>query len=395
MSKFKKIPLGELIEFQRGYDLPRSSFVNGQYPVVSSNGILWYHNEFKSKWPGITIWRSGTVGIPQYIKSDFYPHNTSLFVKDFKWNYPLYIFYLLKTLGLHNRKTWSGVPTMNRNHLHPLLVLANSDTFDQQQIASILSTLDIKIELNNKINTELEAMAKTLYDCRFVQFEFPNENGKPYKSSGGEMVWNEELKRDIPQGWTVENLKTNSLTTLIKPGIDEFQGQKTYLATADVINNDINLWANKISFENRESRANMQPIENSIWFAKMKKSKKVLYFGNYSTFYLENFILSTGFAGLKCTSDHYLEYIWWFINNDSFETIKDRLSNGATQEAINNDSMALIPLIIPNEDTLKEYHQKTFEMYKKIYLNQIENQKLTELRDWLLPMLMNGQVVVE
>lgn len=274
-----------------------------------------------------------------------------------------------------------------------LIYIPNLDLNEQRKIGKILRSLDFKIELNNKINSELELMAKTLYDYWFVQFDFPGENGKPYKSSGGKMIWNEKIKREIPKGWGVENLKKNSIATLIKPNIDKFEGEKIYLATADVDQNIIDNNTNKITYQKRESRANMQPIENSIWFAKMKNSKKVLSFFDYSEEYLQKYILSTGFAGLKC-GKHTMEYLWNFINNQNFEFIKDRLANGATQEAINNDSMAFIPLIIPNEDIVKTYHEKTYGIYKKIYINQLENQKLAELRDWLLPMLMNGQVTV-
>lgn len=265
----------------------------------------------------------------------------------------------------------------------------------QQKISAVLSALDSKIELNNKINTELEQMAKTLYNYWFVQFDFPDKNGKPYKTSGGKMVWNEELKRDIPEGWEVENLKENSLSKLIKPGIEKFDNEKIYLATADVLNNEINFSANKITFDNRESRANMQPVENSIWFAKMKNSKKVLCLGKYSLEYLNNFVLSTGFAGIKC-DDVSLEYLWGFINDEKFEFIKDRLAGDkTTQSAINNDAMTYISLLIPKSEILEKYHILTFDTYRKIYLNQIENQKLAELRDWLLPMLMNGQVTIK
>ena len=124
MSRISKTTLGELIEFQRGYDLPKSEFKKGNVPVISSNGILGFHNEAKAKAPGITIGRSGTVGLPHYIDVDFFPHNTALFIKDFKGNYPRYIYYLIKTLGLNEFKSGSGVPTMNRNHLHPLEVYA-------------------------------------------------------------------------------------------------------------------------------------------------------------------------------------------------------------------------------------------------------------------------------
>jgi len=310
---------------------------------------------------------------------------------------PLFLLYLLRS-PMYRKLFTDGSVQTNISNINQE-TLGNIEVYlpvidEQNLITQILDNLDAKIELNNKINQELEAMAKTLYDYWFVQFDFPNEQGKPYKSSGGKMVYNEELKREIPEGWKVENLKNNSLTDLIKPRIDLFEGEKTYLATSDVVNNEINFGADKITFENRESRANMQPIPNSIWFAKMKKSKKVLYIGEYSNYFLENFILSTGFAGLKCKEKYFVEYIWGFVNNYNFEKIKDILSNGATQEAINNDSMAYIPLIIPNGNILKEYHKKVFEIYKKIYLNQIENQKLAELRDWLLPMLMNGQIKV-
>ena len=173
MSNISNTTLGDLVEFQRGYDLPKSQFIEGNVPVISSNGVLGYHNVPKVKAPGITIGRSGTVGLPHFINKDFFTHNTSLFIKDFKGNYPRYIYYLIKTLGLNDYKSGSGVPTMNRNHLHPIKVRAFLDLEEQHKIAKVLSDLDTKIEINNRINSELEAMAKTLYDYWFVQFDFP------------------------------------------------------------------------------------------------------------------------------------------------------------------------------------------------------------------------------
>src|SRR5690606_18432063 len=147
MSDFNNFELGDLLEFQRGYDLPKSEFQRGNVPVISSNGILGFHNIAKAKAPGITIGRSGTVGLPHYINQDFFPHNTTLFVKDFKNNDVKYLFYLLKSLRLNEYKSGSGVPTMNRNHLHPIKVYATKDYYTQQKIATVLSALDDKIEL--------------------------------------------------------------------------------------------------------------------------------------------------------------------------------------------------------------------------------------------------------
>lgn len=206
MSKLEECILGDLVEFQRGYDLPKSKLVEGKYPVQSSNGILGYHNEYKVEGPGITIGRSGTVGNPHLIRENFFPHNTSLFVKDFKGNDIEYIYYFLQYLDLGNQKSGSGVPTMNRNHLHPIKIRAYRDKTCQQRTIKILSLIDKKIQINDQINQELEALAKTLYDYWFVQFDFPDQNGKPYKSSGRKMVYNPELKREIPEGWGVEKL---------------------------------------------------------------------------------------------------------------------------------------------------------------------------------------------
>lgn len=309
----------------------------------------------------------------------------------------MFLYYLLKlrTNSLLNWIHGSIMLHITKEFMEDLMITIPEDVNEQRSIALKLSTIDDKIELNNKINSELEAIAKELYEYRFVQFDFPDENGKPYKSSGWKMVWNDELKREIPEGWSVENIKKNSLTELIKPWIDNFNWEKNYLATAEVTNNDINFGAPKITYENRESRANMQPTENSVWFAKMKNSKKVLYFWEYSVDFIENFILSTGFAWLKCKTNNSLEYVRCNINNDYFETLKDRLSNWATQEAINNDAMAFIPLVIPNNFVLEMFHKKTKSIYEQIYLNQLQNRDLAELRDFLLPMLMNGQVTVK
>ena len=200
-----KCKLGDLIEFQRGYDLPKSKANGGKYKIISSNGILAYHNQYKSE-ASVVIGRSGTVGKPQLIQEKFWPHNTTLFVKDFKDNNIIYIYYLLLNMNIEKMKSGSNIPTLNRNHLHPLEIVAEESIYKQQKIANILKIIDDKINNNNKINTELEAMAKTVYDYWFLQYEYPNEEGKPYKSSGGKMVWNEELKKEIPDGWKLKKI---------------------------------------------------------------------------------------------------------------------------------------------------------------------------------------------
>lgn len=230
-----------------------------------------------------------------------------------------------------------------------------------------------------------------MYDYWFTQFDFPDNNGKPYKASGGSMVYSEAAKRDIPMGWKTESVFSNSLTSIIKPGVDVFS-TKTYLATAEVNGTSISS-GSIIEYETRESRANMQPTEYSVWFAKMKNSVKHLYLNPEMTSLINNSILSTGFCGLQCTESSF-EYIASFIEHSYFETIKDTLAHGATQEAVNNDDLSGIALIIPSNSVLNLYHERTKSIYAQISNNICENQRLTALRDWLLPMLMNGQATI-
>lgn len=261
----------------------------------------------------------------------------------------------------------------------------------QDKTVEVLSLIDRKIDENCKINDNLEQQLTILYDYWFTQFDFPNENGKPYQSSGGKMVMNNCLKKKIPNGWNVESVYSNQLSSIIKPGVDKFD-TKTYFATADIKGTSLSS-GTLIDYEKRENRANMQPNVNSVWFAKMKDSIKHLYLNEEMLPIISSSILSTGFCGLQC-SDVSFEYMASYISNTYFETHKDMLAHGATQEAVNNDDLAGIHIVIPDDKTLQNYHRITQPIYSQISKNICENQELVKIRDWLLPMLMNGQATI-
>lgn len=153
--KFHRCKLGDLVTFQRGKDLPRTSMIPGPYPVLGSNGIIGYHNQYISEGPVIVIGRSGNVGKPFMVDGRAWPHNTSLYIKEFKNCDPSFIYYLLKTLNLANVAGGSAVPTLNRNHVHPLEVIVPTDISIQRKIGEVLKTYDKKISLNNHINDNL------------------------------------------------------------------------------------------------------------------------------------------------------------------------------------------------------------------------------------------------
>ena len=391
MSNISRVKLGDLIEFQRGYDLPKSQFIEGIYPVQSSNGILGYHNEFKVKGPGITIGRSGTVGLPHLLKSNFYPHNTSLFVKDFKENDVEYIFYVLKNLKLGDKKSGSGVPTMNRNHLHPIKILAHKDLPTQKSIAKVLSDLDAKIELNNKINGELEAMAKTLYDYWFVQFDFPDADGKSYKSSGGNMVYNAELKREIPEGWEVKRL------IKIEPNIITGKTPSTKV---------FEYFVGDIPF------ITIDDIRGQLFILKAERTLSILGADSQSTKYLQpgdicvSCIGTIGVIGIVSKLSQTNQqinsvavknsYNRYFLLNGlkNYFDFNVAAKKGAVLSNMNKAEFSDIPILDSKKEIKEEFHKIVEPFYKKIETNLKQNQHLTTMRDWLLPMLMNGQVTV-
>ena len=259
----------------------------------------------------------------------------------------------------------------------------------QKKIGKLMDDINVKIKINNQINSELESLAKTIYDYWFLQFEFPNEEGKPYKSSGGKMVWNDDLKREIPEGWEVGNLINNPLCSVIKNGVDYFD-TKNYLPTAN-ISGEIITDGDYITYENRESRANMQPTKLSVWFAKMKNSIKHLSIANNGDWFVNKYILSTGFEGLQCNKQSF-SYIHSLINSSYFEAHKDTLAHGATQESVNDEDLKNIKFVVPNKKVLDKYASIVNPLLEIKFSNFKQNQELASLRDFLLPMLMNGQV---
>lgn len=205
IMEMKKYKIGDVLELQRGYDLPSSQMIDGNVQVAGSNGIIGSHNVARGNTPCITVGRSGSVGKVHFYEQPVWVHNTSLYVKDFKGNDPKYLFYFLRNLHLDEifGKSSSVVPSLDRKVVHAMIIPFQDDIDKQKDIAHVLSLLDQKIALNRAINRNLATLAKQLYDYWFVQFDFPNEEGKPYKSSGGKMVWNDTLKKDIPEGWNV------------------------------------------------------------------------------------------------------------------------------------------------------------------------------------------------
>lgn len=305
---------------------------------------------------------------------------------------PYYLYYWLSTKKdfLFSIASVTRTPILSKGVFEEIEI-PNTDRLEQDKISKMLLLLDQKIEYNAAINDNLQQQLKLMYDYWFNQFDFPNEDGKPYRASGGKMRYSHRLKRDIPEGWTEESVISNSISAPIKPGVEPFS-TKIYLATADVSGTRLSA-GSLIDYETREGRANMQPTVSSVWFAKMKNSIKHLFLNREMNQLIDSTILSTVFCGLQCT-DKSFEYIASFIEHSYFEDIKNILAHGATQESVNNDDLLGLAMLVPTSEVLEMFHAKAKPLYAQISQNICENQKLTEIRDWLLPMLMNGQATI-
>lgn len=379
-SEWRKVKLGDLLNFRRGHDLPKTKMIEGMIPVVGSNGVIGFHNEATTKAPCLTIGRSGNVGSPCYINRDCWAHNTSLYVDDFKGNEPQYLYYLLKTLNLGKYGGGSAVPTLNRNHIHPIEVITTINKDEQKAIAHILSTLDEKIEVNNQINKTLENIAQTIFKQWFVDFEFPNGAGEPYKSSGGEMV--ESELGMIPKGWEIfEFREFFKFVKGKKPKIIEenkFEGSYKYL-TIDVLNNN--------SFLYCTNEKVIEVTSQNVLMVMDGASSGVTFFG-------QSGIVASTLAKLDLYNKKISNQFLYILMKYYEEDIKSHTTGSAIPHT-DKEYVYRLKIALPKDDIItKLFNDIVYETSESIIKRSNESKILKELRDSVLPKLMSGEIRV-
>ena len=383
--KLTRYKLGEILELQRGYDLPSSQMKKGDILVAGSNGVIGYHNEARSNHPCITVGRSGSVGKVHYYEQATWAHNTALFVKDFKGNDPKYLYYFLKNLHLDKMfdKGSSVVPSLDRKVVHSLNVPCHKDIDCQKRIAAILSKIDRKIELNCAINQNLEAMAKQLYDYWFVQFDFPNEEGKPYKSSGGNMVWNEKLKRNIPIGWNNGTLIDIANITM---------GQSPDGTSYNEIGEGVLFYQGSTDFGMRFPSVRQYTTAPSRFAKKGDILISVRAPVGAVNIANNDCCIGRGLSALnsKIGSTTHLYYIL----NDLRIAFDQRNAAGTTFGSITKEDLYNLPIVIPAKEVISAFDKICSPMFDRQMLLGEEIDTLIKQRDELLPLLLNGQVLV-
>lgn len=262
---------------------------------------------------------------------------------------------------------------------------------EQAVISDLLMSIDKKIELNNKINTELEAMAKLIYDYWFVQFDFPDANGKPYKSSGGKMVYNEELKREIPEGWISSNiLEVSSLLgggTPSKKNPAYWGGDIPFFTPSD---SDSNVFS--LTTEDYITKAGLKGSSTKLFD---KHTVFITARGSVGRLALNAvpMAMNQSCYAFKAKPGYSYAYLF-FLVKELIHHLKVKSSGSVFNSIVSND-IEWTKLALPADEKIIEAYAKVVEpMFERIEQATKENLELGKLRDWLLPMLMNGQVTV-
>lgn len=332
----------------------------------------------------------GTIGLVAHINKDLDGANITenavkITIKN-KENYDsrFLSYYLRSNKGQHEIDSRTVGSTQKKLAIKRIknILIPDLEISIQRKISSVLYKLDKKIEINNKIIKNLESQAQAIFKSWFVDFE-PFQDGNFVESELGL----------IPEGWEVGKLGKSKLGKIIGSGIDEFNDEKIYLATADVSDTSINNISTKVTFDDRPSRANMQPKPLSVWFAKMKDSRKLIFVDPTDKEIINKMIFSTGFAGIQANENSFT-YLWSYLLSNDFDKIKNSYAMGTTMQAINNKNINNILLAIPIDSILKEFSTITKPMIEIISNLRNQNQTLAQTRDTLLPKLMSGEIDV-
>jgi len=407
--------LKDCCKFQEGYVNPSQSvqeFFGGPIKWLRASDLndgLVYSTErtlseigFKSagksaylfKKDSLAISKSGTIGRLGILKEEMCGNRAVINIEVDSAKVDLY--YVFYTLKYKKREILRKAEGSIQKNLYvsalETISLNHSDLPSQKRISHILSIIDKKIALNNNINSQLESMIQTIYDYWFVQFDFPNSKGVPYKSNGGKMVWNSELKREIPEGWIVK-----PLSSFCKKIGDGIHGTPEYISNSDYsFINGNNLKNGFIEIDSDTKR--VSEIEYKKYFIDLNERTILLSIngtlGNLAMYYGEKVMLGKSSAYINCL-DYNRPYCYQFLKSENIQKTMWNIATGSTIKNLSLESIKNLILPLPNNNLIERYFKVTEafdEKRKKIFM---ENKRLSELRDWLLPMLMNGQVKVK
>ncbi|ACH84611.1 restriction endonuclease subunit S [Acidithiobacillus ferrooxidans] len=400
-NEWKECSLGDVIELKRGYDLPQKERLSGDVPLVSSSGVTDTHAKAMVKGPGVVTGRYGTLGQVFYVRQNFWPLNTTLYVYDFKGNDPRFISYFLREVDFLVYSDKAAVPGLNRNHLHQARVRIPTDPTEQRRIAHILGTLDDKIENNRKTAKTLEAMAQAIFQSWFVDFdpvrakmagESPESICKRLKLTPEildlfpDKLVDSELG-EIPEGWVVRSLDNigNFLNGL---ALQKFpsKGQDDALPVIKIAQ----LRSGNLGGADQAS-CEIEPQyivhDGDILFSWSGSLECAIWSGGTGA-------LNQHLFKVTPKSD-YPRWLCYFGVHHFLDFFREIAAGKATTMGhIQRHHLSDSKLPFPCSGTLDVMNKPLSSMFEVMWMKTVEEQKLVFLRDTLLPKLISGEIRV-
>ncbi len=390
MAELKRLTFREFVTLQRGFDLPKKNIKAGVYPVVGSTSIIGYHSEFKAIPPGVVIGRSGSLGSVLYVSDKYWPHNTSLWVRDFKGNIPKYVYYFLQTLELQRYDSGAAVPTLNRNHLDSL-ELRIHDLSTQRKIAAVLSAYDDLIENNTRRIKILEEMAGAIYREWFVKFRFPgHENVTMVESELGL----------IPKGWKVRQLgevaqlhrgRSYRSQNLVN------EGEGLPFLNLKNIEREGGFRSDGLKWYDGKFQDSQIAIHNDIIMAltDMTQERRIVArSARVPSLAYKKFVFSMDLLKIQPNGGIQPDFLCALLRYSSIaDTLKEH-ANGTTVLHLSPDHVQSSKLILPTREIRQRYSEVAKRINQQNDWLAKKNINLRQTRDMLLPKLTSGELDV-
>lgn len=392
--------LGDFIELKRGYDLAQAKRIPGPYPLVSSAGVSDCHSESMAKGPGVVTGRYGTIGKVYFVEYDFWPLNTTLYVRDFKGNDPKFINYFLKTVDFLAYSDKAAVPGLNRNHLHEACAVI-PDKATQLEIAATLGALDDRISLLRETNATLETIAQALFKSWFVDFDPVRAKLEGRAPEGMDEAtarlfpdsFEESALGLVPRGWAMRNMADVSTVGIGKTPprkeqhwFSEAPSDVRWVSIRDM--GAIGVYATRTSeFLTQEAvdKFNVRQVpDNTVLMSfKMTIGRVAITVGEMTT--------NEAIAHFKLAPDAPLttEYIYLHLKQFDFSTLS---STSSIADAVNSKTVREIPILVPTPDVVAALQSQVGGLFAKLKNTEQQAQTLATLRDTLLPRLISGQL---
>ncbi len=401
-GEWKYVTIGEIATLQRGFDISQKEQRPGPVPVISSGGTASFHDEAKQAGPGVIMGRKGTLGSVYWIDKPYWPHSTSLWVKDFHGNDPKFVYYFFKAMGpeLLRMDVGAANPTLNRNHVHPLPAL-RPPLPAQRAIASVLGTLDDLIEVNRETNEALEEMARALFKSWFVDFDPVRAKleGRPPAGMDAATAalfpdhFQDSELGQIPKGWEVKPLSKNiELLSGGTPKTSEpsyWDGEIPWYSVRDAPS-DTDVWVvdtdRKITpLGVSDSAASILPEKTTIISARGTVGKLAL-IGRPMA-------MNQSCYGVRGAAG-YREFFTFYALKEGVEEFQQN-AHGSVFDTITRETFSTLNVASPPITVADAFEALVEPLMETILANVHESRDLAALRDTLLPKLLSGEVSVE